>query len=169
MAPAVRQKPVDQLKGHRKVPGREKPGGLVVLQAPDQPQIPPSPRVLHERAQLTWDRYWRSPLPQIVDLDSDMPVLERWILSVHEWWTLKADFDDEPITAGSRGQLRANPLEKRIASLEAEIRRFEDDFGMTPKARMRLGIAFAGPPTGGLSGLIPEDDAEDEDEWVQAP
>jgi uncharacterized protein YgfB (UPF0149 family) len=42
---------------------------------------------------------------------------------------------------GSTGQPVLNPLAKRLDQLEAQIKGFEQQFGMTPKARADLGIA----------------------------
>ena len=45
--------------------------------------------------------------------------------------------------AGSTGQPRANPLYKQVQEFQAEARQLEDRFGLSPKARLSLGITFA--------------------------
>jgi hypothetical protein len=35
-----------------------------------------------------------------------------------------------------------NPLLKHVAALDGEIRQLEDRFGLTPLARLRLGVTF---------------------------
>lgn len=170
-----RVKPPDQLTGHRDTPGRERTG-LITLRAPDEVTIPPMPMKatdtgmvpLHDDAIAVWDSFWRSPLSKLVDLDGDMAALKRWILAWDEWVELKADFDKAPISAGSTGQDRLNPLATRIATVEDTIAKYEDRFGMTPMARFRLGIAL-GQAAGSLEDLMRSlgagGEGEEEDEW----
>lgn len=47
-----------------------------------------------------------------------------------------------PLVTGSTGQLVSNPLVNQITLLTREIVHYEEHFGMTPLARMRLGIAI---------------------------
>ena len=101
----------------------------------------------------------------MVHADSDLPALLRWVEAINELHVLKAKFDAEPTTEGSRRQSRINPLASRIGALEGVIARLEDAFGMTPQARMRLGIrTFAVEHQ--LSELFDGDEG-DGAEWVQ--
>ncbi|MCC6381417.1 MAG: hypothetical protein IT304_02865 [Dehalococcoidia bacterium] len=43
---------------------------------------------------------------------------------------------------GSYQQLTLNPLFRRLRELDREIARAEERFGMTPLARMRLGVNY---------------------------
>lgn len=47
-----------------------------------------------------------------------------------------------PLVKGSHEQLMLNPLFRRIRELNREIARGEEHFGMTPLARMRLGVTY---------------------------
>jgi P27 family predicted phage terminase small subunit len=47
------------------------------------------------------------------------------------------------VVVGSQGQPRPNPLFKQVESFQAEARQLEDRFGLSPLARLRLGITFA--------------------------
>ena len=44
------------------------------------------------------------------------------------------------LVEGSQGQPRINPLFTTIATMDAEIRQLEDRFGLSPRARLALGI-----------------------------
>jgi P27 family predicted phage terminase small subunit len=166
-----RQKPADQLKGNPHSAGATR-GALTILapRDPDSIIIPPTPVRLNgdavePGAAFAWDRWWSSDLSQIVDLQSDMLAMERWILAVDEWLRLKLIIDEQPTTEGSTGQLRVNPLATRLKEVEAVISKYEDQFGMTPMSRMRLGIKL-GEAAASLSALLDDlddDDAADDD------
>lgn len=70
------------------------------------------------------------------------------------------------LVPGSMGQLTLNPLLKYAESLQKEIRALEDRFGMSPKARMALGIAFgeAARSLSDLNRMLEYDDGDEADE-----
>jgi phage terminase small subunit len=77
-----------------------------------------------------------------VDLDADGEALRHWILCVEEREKLRAATVRAPLVKGSHEQLMLNPLLRRIRDLNREIARAEEHFGMTPLARLRLGVTF---------------------------
>jgi phage terminase small subunit len=50
---------------------------------------------------------------------------------------------EEPLTAGSKRQKRANPTFAMALALDDRIERLGKSFGITPAARAALGISFA--------------------------
>ena len=46
------------------------------------------------------------------------------------------------LVAGSKEQPVLSPLLGYVLSLDAEIRQLEDRFGLTPRARLQLGVTF---------------------------
>ena len=145
-------------------------GGAKVLQlVPDNDApAPPAPAGLSTKAVARWDAFWKSKLAGYVDVGSDLHRLERWIADVDEFDTLRAAYEQERIVKGSQGQPRLNPIATRLKDLERQIRDAEDQFGMTPAARPKLGISFGGngPTTAeDLNRMIDqagEDDGEGE-------
>jgi hypothetical protein len=92
-----------------------------------------------------------------VDLGSDGPALRRWIWCVSERDRVLADVYGHPdgpqvTVTGSMGQEVVNPALKYEERLSREIMAYEERFGMTPLARMRLGIAF-GQAADSLAGM----------------
>ena len=71
------------------------------------------------------------------------------------------------VVAGSQGQPRANPLYKQVQEFQAEARQLEDRFGLSPKARLALGISFAEAVSSldALNQRLAERMSADDDLW----
>jgi hypothetical protein len=132
-------KPPELRQGHRIRPA------LAVVsrhQAAPQPApaVPDPPPGLLKATRVRWAAFWTSPQAAAA-LPSDLGGLERWIISLDEWTRAMRAFRKERIVEGSTKQPALNPLAAYIASREAAIRDAEEKYGMTPMARLRLGIA----------------------------
>ena len=90
-----------------------------------------------------WQDFWTSPLAQQVEV-SDHGALRRlfWLYDEVERLII-AISETGRVVQGSTGQPRANPLYKQVQEFQAEARQLEDRFGLSPKARLTLGITFA--------------------------
>lgn len=82
-----------------------------------------------------WRSFWASPQAATVDLATDGGGLVRWIQAVDERLITGALVRRTRLVQGSTGQLRLNPLVHYLNTLNAEIERAEEHYGMTPKAR----------------------------------
>jgi P27 family predicted phage terminase small subunit len=132
------QKPVDQLQFKR---GDRAERRTLLLPVTTEPRpIPRCPAGLQPGAQRRWRAYWSAPVAAAVDLRSDAEAVERWVHCVSERERLQPLADKTPLVKGSTGQLVANPLYGVINGLSREIERLEEHLGMTPLARMRLGL-----------------------------
>lgn len=76
-----------------------------------------------------------------VDTSSDLPALHRLFGLYEERERAFRGMRRRRIVAGSTGQPSLNPLAKYLAYLDDGIRALEDRFGLTPMARLKLGIA----------------------------
>ncbi len=103
--------------------------------------VPDPPSGLLVASSAAWEAFWRSEVAGAVDLDSDLGRLRRWIRDVDEYERALREFRRKRLVAGSTGQLRLNPLAGRMKDLEASISAAENQFGMTPLSRLRLGVA----------------------------
>jgi P27 family predicted phage terminase small subunit len=177
-----RQKAADQLQFTRGGRGR----AVTTLAAPEPAtvRVPPLPKGMGATARKRWRAFWHSPIAALVNLESDGEALYRWIACIddRERYTVRAR--EQPLTTGSTGQQTRNPLFGVIADLTREIERFEEQFGGTPLARMRLGLAFGEAATslgdlqrsllGGGSAArasaatATEDDDDGLDEFIEA-
>jgi len=90
-----------------------------------------------------WADFWASPLSGQVEA-SDYGALRRlfWLYDEIER-LIGAVGRTGRVVAGSQGQPRANPLYKQVSEFQAECRQLEDRFGLSPKARLALGITYA--------------------------
>lgn len=107
---------------------------------------PPCPRPakgsLLKVTQEMWAEYWGSPVADLVDRRSDLPALRRLFLLYDERERALRSYQAQRHSKGSTGQLIVNPFAKEVASLDGRIASLEDRFGLTPKARLDLGVSF---------------------------
>jgi|GEM_PF-5273193 len=131
-----RQKPPGELVYRRG--GRAKP----LVQVEPASVVPAPPEGVGEHALAVWAAFWASRVSGAIDLLADGEALRHWILSVDEREKLRAATSRAPLVKGSHEQLTLNPLFRRLRDLNREIARAEEHFGMTPLARLRLGVTF---------------------------
>lgn len=103
---------------------------------------PTAPDGLGEHAAAVWTTFWASKVSGAVDLDADGEALRHWIRCVDERENLRGATSRAPLVKGSHEQLMLNPLFRRLRDLNREIARAEEHFGMTPLARLRLGVTY---------------------------
>ncbi|MBI2912014.1 MAG: P27 family phage terminase small subunit [Chloroflexi bacterium] len=130
-------KPEHLRHGHRK-------GHLTVVQPEQQVQprrVPRAPAGLLPQTRALWRDYWRSPVAQAADLDADAFLLERWIRAVDEWERVGEAFREVRFLWHD-DRLVLNPLARYLHQLERTINYAETQLGLTPVARVRLGITI---------------------------
>lgn len=90
-----------------------------------------------------WDRLWSSDVVTVVDLLSDLETVTRWASLLDERERAMRAFRKERLVAGSQGQAVLNPLWTVIRACDTELRALEDRLGLSPRARLQLGITYA--------------------------
>jgi P27 family predicted phage terminase small subunit len=132
---------------HRKPPGRatgKRRHDFIVLSGGRQAEVPKPPPGLLRASERRWEAFWRSPVSQVIDPDADLPRLHRWIAASDEFArTAKLISETGRMVLGSMGQPVLNPLYALLHDLDARLCRVEAEFGMTPMARLRLGLSIA--------------------------
>lgn len=125
--------------GHRTYPQ------LAVLPVGPEEPPPPAPPGIRKgtRARKLWEAIWASELSRVIDRRTDLPRLERWIWATAELERVRRTLQRARLVRGSTGQPVLNPLAAYAADLERTIEKAEDAFGMTPKARLGLGLDVA--------------------------
>jgi P27 family predicted phage terminase small subunit len=125
--------------------GRTKDVGQVLALTPvDQAAKFPLPDSgwLPEVAEA-WHEFFSSPLagPKVFK-STDLPALRRLFVYRDRLLHATQQFEEQPTTEGSMGQQVLSPWAAEMHRLEAEIQKLEDRFGLTPLARLRLGVTF---------------------------
>ncbi len=103
--------------------------------------IPEPPSGLLRATAATWAQLWSSPLASTF-LPSDMPALERLFELRDEWTRVTHVARKARLTVGHKQQPVLNPLLRYAAEINAEVRALEDRYGLSPRSRLALGIAF---------------------------
>lgn len=149
---------------------RNKPGGrgrgmqlrprLVAAEVPRCPQY----WLIETRNQ--WVRYWMSDVARVADIDTDAAALTRLFTLYDERERSYRAYRKKRVVKGSTGQPTVNPVWRHAAKLDAEIRSLEDRFGVTPQARLRLGIQLgeAMKNIEDMNADLNEDDDQDHDD-----
>jgi hypothetical protein len=105
-------------------------------------KAPRMPRGLCKPAQDAWTGYWGDTVSGVTR-ESDTALVLRWVRNVDRYHRLIAEADRSPMVAGSTGQQRANPIYDLVLKIETSIKADEQQLGVGPLNRLRLGIAFS--------------------------
>ena len=135
--------------------------GLISI-AGGRPELPAKPAGLLRETALQWAAFWASPLAITTVPTTDAPAIVRLFRLRDERERMARVIRRARVVLGSQGQPRANPLYAQIASFDAEIRQLEDRFGLTPMARLKLGITL-GDAARSLADLNAELDGDLDD------
>ena len=111
-----------------------------------------------------WQSLWASPLASAF-LASDLPALGRLFELRDERVRASRVARRDRVVPGSKGQPVLSPMVGYVATLDAEIRNLEDRFGLTPRARLQLGVTFgeAHRSLADVNASFLEDDRHDDD------
>lgn len=126
--------------------------------------VPHPPDGMSEMQVESWTAFWYSEMSQLVK-ETDLSSVRRLWNYYQQHEDLNAIFGKGRMVAGSTGQPRLNPALDGLMKLETAILRLENELGLTPSARLRLGITFA-DATNSLDALAERyATATDEDLW----
>jgi P27 family predicted phage terminase small subunit len=130
-------KPADRAQGHRR---RE----LSIVGAEEAPtiKVPRPPKGLAVDVRKAWAAYWRSPMARLAQ-DVDRPAITRLFRLYDQHERAMAALQVALVVKGSQGQVRVNPVADYVSKLEVQILRLENELGLTPMSRARLGLTIA--------------------------
>ena len=131
----------------KKRPGRRQRRNKVdigLVSPPVPGRVVPAPdRAWLKGTKERWEAFWGSELSSVAEPDTDTPALRRLFTYYDELDRATRAVRRERFVEGSKGQPRLNPAARYVAELEGAVRALEDRFGLTPKARLQLGVEFA--------------------------
>lgn len=126
--------------------GRVQRRGAELRPVTEEPRpVPRCPSGLHEKAQPIWHGFWVSAAGATTSIEAHGATLKHWIGCVSERFHTLEAIAKEPTVKGSMDQDTMNPLLSYLKELERKIEKYEEAFGMTPLAAMRLNIASPPP------------------------
>lgn len=103
---------------------------------------PPPPAGLLKATRDRWLAFWTSPVAKLVDTGSDLPALSRLFELVDDCTRYRTSIRQSPFLEGSQGQVVRNPYVRDLQAAQAELRQLEDRFGLSPRARLSLGVVL---------------------------
>ncbi len=133
----------------RKPPGRRQRTGTadlgVVAPAPGR-EIPPAPHPGGGKKLLavtvrSWERLWESDVSTIIT-EPDLEGLGRLFQLYDLRRRLHHVVLAAPMVEGSKGQVRTNPALGDLLKIDYAIGQLEAAFGLTPAARLKLGLTI---------------------------
>lgn len=127
--------------GHSKGKAERPKLGIVPARPVNAP-VPKPPAGLLARSRRVWRSYWQSQVANAADELADTHRLIRWIQYVDEYERVYDVFRKTRLVKGSMGQPVLNPLGAYLVTVEGNINRAENEMGLTPLARLRLGITY---------------------------
>ena len=135
-------------------------------------QVPPAPSGLLPEIEEAWGVFWADPLARTIRQAADMMSLKRlfWLYDRHE--RIARSTRRRSLVKGSKGQPVANPLLRLLTPLQTQILALEDRFGLSPIARLHLGVTIGDDEDRTLDDInaeLEEDELEDVDEEPDAP
>ncbi|WP_188193438.1 hypothetical protein [Nonomuraea sp. SYSU D8015] len=119
----------------------------------DISEVPEPPPGLSETLQQDWVGAWTSPIARVIDPVSDLPAMRRLF----------------ELRALAEVYARSGNADPKLANvrirLNSEIRMQENALGLSPRARLALGLALlAGQKqSAGLDGFLDDSGYDDED------
>jgi P27 family predicted phage terminase small subunit len=137
------KKPAERRQSAKTRRGTHTPDATLVLLPPSVPLVPAAQPHWRDPVVEAWQDLWLSPLagPKFLTV-TDRPALVRLFEFRNRLLAAIEAFEVEPIVAGSTGQATLSPWALEVARLEAAVARLEAQFGLTPLARLKLGISF---------------------------
>ena len=145
---------------HRRDFGVVEGGGQ---QVPEMPSPPQGARWL-KHSRDWWHAVWCEDIAATWTT-SDRPMVERLLTLVEERERARRGTSHSRLVEGSQGQPVLNPLAKYMLEVDKEIRQLEDRLGLSPRARLQLGVQFADASRSlaDLAGAMGDDDEADAD------
>jgi P27 family predicted phage terminase small subunit len=155
-------KPIGRRQRRNPRTSTERAGVGLVVVAGGRQAAPAPPAGLLKATREAWSAFWSSPLAPMVVPATDLPALERLFTLRDERARALRGYRARRLVVTDSG-VALNPLLRVLKQLDAEIRQLEDRFGLSPIARLRLGVAL-GEAARSLEELLDDDDDDDPDQ-----
>ncbi|MDH6123432.1 hypothetical protein [Kitasatospora sp. GP82] len=105
-------------------------------------EAPEPPADLVPAATAGWAAYWGDVVAGAIR-PSDASLVDRWVRNLDRYHRMLSLADADPVVTGSTGQLKPNGLYALAYQIEASIKQDEQQLGIGPLNRLRLGVKIA--------------------------
>ena len=123
--------------------GRYKPMTQLDASLVEFDDTPPPPDGLSAFANERWRVLWSSPVARLLNLDVHGVALTHLFQLIDKRHALWREWETTgPLVRLASGTVVVNPTWRVIRDLDAEIAHYEEQFGLTPLAQLRLGVEF---------------------------
>ena len=129
---------------------------------PDTHRHPDPPAKLCAAAVEAWTAYWTDVIAGVLR-PGDAPLVDRWVRNLDRYHRIIGLADKEPVVEGSTGQQKPNGLYDLAFKIEASIKGDEQQLGIGPLNRLRLGVKIA-EGAKSLADLTAEAEEGDDDD-----
>ena len=129
----------ERLLGHRRRTPPAVPAPAAAAAAAPEPRAD-----WRDDTRASWQAYWASDMAGLA-LEVDRPAIGRLFAMYDQHARSMEAVSQALVVRGSTGQIRTNPLADHALRLESAIVRLENELGLTPAARTRMGIAIRRP------------------------
>ena len=166
MAGPPPKQPAKRQRRNRRDVGTVEAKALRPVVAGEQPAMPEPPPKILAATKADWVEFWSSELSSLVK-PADLPALRRlFSLQDERRRYMNAAAKDGRIQMGSTGQMALHPLLKHASTIDSQITALEDRFGLTPMARLKLGVNFgqAAKTLADLNASVEAEPSEGHDE-----
>ena len=150
--------PLPKIAGQRQRRNKRRVVAMVPLR-----EKPPAvnPKWL-KQTRVAWVKYWTSPVSDVIHRATEEPTVYRLFTLMDFRERAARSFARHPFIRGSQGQEIVNPQAALMMKMDQELRMMGQELGLSPAARLRLGIETETEEKPG--GLSEEWTADDVDE-----
>ncbi|MGQ0669340.1 MAG: P27 family phage terminase small subunit [Actinomycetota bacterium] len=131
---------------------------VIALPGRRERDTPEPPEGLLPATTVSWATFWADDIAGLVR-EVNVPVVARLFELYDQRARAMEVVKLALVVKGSTGQVRVNPLADYVLKLEGAILRLENELGLTPMARLRLGITY-GDAVRSLEDLYRDIDAD---------
>src|SRR5690349_19269748 len=109
-----------------------------------------------------WNAYWSDVIGGALR-PGDAPLIDRWVRNLDRYHRIMQLADAEPVVEGSTGQQKPNGLYDLAFKIEASIKADEQQLGIGPLNRLRLGVKIAEGAKSLADLTVDAEDGDDDD------
>ena len=103
--------------------------------------VPPAPDHLGPEGVAVWESVWIAG-GSFYEPSTDSPTIERYAsMQERRIAYMTAISKEGHVTVGSQGQMVLHPLARMLSELEGKLTSLEDRLGLSPQARLNLGLS----------------------------